>query len=88
MRSLLAAVERSDARVAPNERCVALVREADGAISGAIVESFGETRAIRARRGVVLATGGFINNEAMLAAHLPLVRCKFRVGAEGDDGSG
>ena len=65
------------------------MRDADGAILGAIVESFGAERAIRARRGVVLATGGFINNEAMLAAHLPLVRrCKFRVGAEGDDGSG
>ncbi len=89
MRSLLAAVERSDARVAANHRCVALVREVDGAIVGAIVESFGETRSVRARGGVVLATGGFINNESMLAAHLPLVRrCKFRVGAEGDDGSG
>ena len=89
MRSLLAAVERSDARVAPNHRCVALVREVDGAIVGAVVESFGESRRIRARGGVVLATGGFINNESMLAAHQPLVRrCKFRVGAEGDDGSG
>lgn len=89
MRSLLAAVEHSDARVAANERCVALIRERDGAITGAIVESFGKLRAIHARRGVVLTTGGFINNESMLTAHLPLVRrCKFRVGAEGDDGSG
>jgi len=65
------------------------VRERDGAIAGAIALSFGEARAIRARRGVVLTTGGFINNETMLSAHLPLVRrCKFRVGAEGDDGSG
>jgi len=89
MRSLLAAVERSDARVAANHRCVSLLREPGGAILGVVAESFGVERAIRARRGVVLATGGFINNEAMLAAHLPLVRrCKFRVGAEGDDGSG
>jgi 3-oxo-5alpha-steroid 4-dehydrogenase len=54
-----------------------------------VAASFGAERAIRARGGVVLATGGFIQDDAMLAAHLPLVRrCKFRVGAEGDDGSG
>jgi 3-oxo-5alpha-steroid 4-dehydrogenase len=75
--------------VAANHRCVALVREADGQVSGAVAESFGAERVIRARRGVILTTGGFINNDAMLAAHAPLVRrCKFRVGAEGDDGSG
>jgi 3-oxo-5alpha-steroid 4-dehydrogenase len=56
---------------------------------GAVAESFGERRAIRVRGGVILTTGGFINNDAMIAAHQPLVRrCKFRVGAEGDDGSG
>jgi len=89
MQRLVAAVEASPARVAANHRCVALVREADGQVSGAVAESFGAERVIRARRGVILTTGGFINNDAMLAAHAPLVRrCKFRVGAEGDDGSG
>jgi len=44
---------------------------------------------VRATRGVVLATGGFINDDAMIAANAPLLRkCKVRVGAEGDDGSG
>jgi succinate dehydrogenase/fumarate reductase flavoprotein subunit len=46
-------------------------------------------RAVRARRGVVLATGGFIHDDAMLARHAPwLLRCKVRIGCEGDDGSG
>jgi 3-oxo-5alpha-steroid 4-dehydrogenase len=46
-------------------------------------------RAMRARRGVVLATGGFIQDDAMLARHAPwLLRCKVRIGCEGDDGSG
>ena len=37
----------------------------------------------------MLATGGFIHNDGMLAAYAPLaLRCSFRVGAEGDDGSG
>jgi len=89
MQKLVAAVEASEARVAANHRCVSLVQRADGAVVGAIAESFGVERAIRAGRGVVLTTGGFINNPEMIAAHQPLVRrCNFRVGAEGDDGSG
>jgi 3-oxo-5alpha-steroid 4-dehydrogenase len=89
MRKLLAAVDGSPARVAANHRCTALVTEPDGSVVGAVAEVFGAERAIRARRGVVLATGGFIQHDAMLEAHLPAVRgCKIRIGAEGDDGSG
>jgi len=89
MQELCAAVEASPARVAANHRCVALVQEPDGRVTGAVCESFGEERSIRVRRGVILTTGGFINNREMIAAHQPLVRrCNVRVGAEGDDGSG
>ncbi|MCZ6782180.1 MAG: FAD-dependent oxidoreductase [Proteobacteria bacterium] len=91
MQKLVGAVEASDARIAANHRCVALVREPEpnGSVVGAVADTFGEERSIRARRGVVLATGGFINDDAMIAAHQPAVRrCSFRVGAEGDDGSG
>jgi 3-oxo-5alpha-steroid 4-dehydrogenase len=89
MQRLCAAVEASPARIAANHRCTALVQEPDGHVTGAVCESFGEERSIRARRGVVLTTGGFINNDEMIAAHQPLVRrCNVRVGAEGDDGSG
>jgi len=89
MRALLESVAASPVRVAGDHRTTALVREADGRIAGVLAESFGARRAIRARRAVVLATGGFIANDAMLAAHVPAVlRCRFRVGAEGDDGSG
>jgi 3-oxo-5alpha-steroid 4-dehydrogenase len=89
MQKLVAAVESSAARIAVNHRCVALVQAPDGRVLGAVAETFGEERAIRARGGVVLTTGGFIHNEAMLDAHAPLLRkCKIRIGAEGDDGSG
>jgi 3-oxo-5alpha-steroid 4-dehydrogenase len=89
MQRLCAAVDASSARVAASHRCVALLQQPDGSVVGAVAESFGRERAIRARRGVVLTTGGFINDAGMIAAHQPLVRrCKFRVGAEGDDGSG
>ena len=38
-----------------------LVREASGAVTGAIVELQGRSVRVRARRGVILATGGFEN---------------------------
>jgi 3-oxo-5alpha-steroid 4-dehydrogenase len=44
---------------------------------------------VKARRGVVLATGGFIFDREMVARHAPpLLQCNYRVGTEGDDGSG
>lgn len=41
----------------------------DGAVRGAIVETPGERTAIRARRGVLLAAGGFENNDEMRARY-------------------
>ncbi|MFD2272809.1 FAD-binding protein [Undibacterium arcticum] len=43
---------------------------------------------VRARQGVVLATGGFIFNRAMLAQHAPHYLPAWRLGATGCDGSG
>jgi 3-oxo-5alpha-steroid 4-dehydrogenase len=89
MRVLVAAVEASSARVAPNHRVRELVIGEQGGVAGVVAETFGTRRALRARRGVVLTTGGFIHNDRMLEAHAPLARrCRVRVGAEGDDGSG
>lgn len=89
MQKLVAAVEASAARIASNHRCVSLVQAGDGTVLGVVAQEFGAERCIRARRGVVLTTGGFILNDDMIAAHAPRVaRCKVRVGAEGDDGSG
>jgi succinate dehydrogenase/fumarate reductase flavoprotein subunit len=89
MRVLVAAVAASRASVAANHRVRALVMDRDGAIVGVVAETFGARRALRARCGVVLTTGGFIHNDRMLEAYAPLARrCRVRVGAEGDDGSG
>jgi 3-oxo-5alpha-steroid 4-dehydrogenase len=89
MQKLLAAVEASPARLVADARAASLVRNADGSIAGLLARVEREPVTIRARRGVVLTTGGFINDEEMLALHAPLLRrCSIRVGAEGDDGSG
>ena len=89
MSRLVAAVERSGAEVWTDARALVLVQDRDGAVAGAIVRADGAEHAVRARRGVVLATGGFINCDEMIERNAPLVRrCKVRVGAEGDDGSG
>ena len=66
-----------------------LVRDDDGGIVGVVARIDGRRVPLRARRGVFLTTGGFINDDEMLSRHAPLLRrCRFRVGAEGDDGSG
>ncbi|UVE17481.1 FAD-binding protein [Pseudomonas sp. LS44] len=49
---------------------------------------FAKPRLIRAQRGVILSTGGFIFNREMLAEHAPKFRRNFKVGATGCDGSG
>lgn len=43
---------------------------------------------VRAQRGVVLTTGGFIFNRAMVAEHAPKFLAPARLGATGCDGSG
>lgn len=66
---LLAAAQRhpnSSARL--NTALVELVLE-DGAVVGAVVDADGERRAIRTRRGVLLAAGGFEHNDDMRARY-------------------
>ncbi len=89
MQKLIEAVDASPADIRTNHRVTALVQEPDGHVVGVVAEVFGDERALRARRGVVLTTGGFVLNDEMLAAHAPLaLRCGVRVAADGDDGSG
>jgi 3-oxosteroid 1-dehydrogenase len=52
-------------------RAVELVQDARGDLAGAVVEQGNERRCVRARRGVVLATGGFEWNAALVAKHFP-----------------
>jgi succinate dehydrogenase/fumarate reductase flavoprotein subunit len=70
-------------------RVTALVQDESGAVCGAIARSAGEEIRIRARRGVVLTTGGFIMNETMTRQHIPqLDSFCTRHGNPGDQGDG
>ncbi|NLT04882.1 MAG: FAD-dependent oxidoreductase [Solirubrobacterales bacterium] len=56
--------------VVTGARADELVRDDDGAIVGAVVEQGGARRAIGARRGVVIATGGFEWNPELVKAFI------------------
>jgi 3-oxo-5alpha-steroid 4-dehydrogenase len=49
---------------------------------------YGRVWRVTARRGVVLAAGGFIANRAMVREHAPAYRGGLPLGTPGDDGSG
>ncbi len=66
-----------------------LVVESDGTVIGAMVDSPSGRKYLRARRGVILACGGFIHNRQMLVQHAPhLARCSVPWGGAGDQGDG
>lgn len=49
---------------------------------------FAQPKLIRARKGVILSTGGYIFNRDMIREYAPKFRRNFKVGATGCDGSG
>lgn len=66
-----------------------LVLESDGRVAGMVVNVAGERLSVRARRGLVLACGGFIHNRQMLELYAPqLARCSVPWGNAGDLGQG
>ncbi|NRA08544.1 MAG: FAD-binding protein [Myxococcales bacterium] len=67
---LIDRVEKLGVRVTCDAGLRELVREGDR-IVGVRYEHFQQSRCLRARRGVILATGHFTNNEEMLEAHCP-----------------
>ncbi len=90
MERLGAAVSASDARVVADARAEALV--VDGTeVVGVHVRTDDGDRTIRAAGGVILAAGGFIHNEAMIAEHCPRAHvpdAAWRIGTPTDDGRG
>jgi len=64
-----------------NTKLVELVRESDR-VTGVVVERGGTRIRIRARRGVVLAAGGFERNQAMRREYLPRLPDPTRSGGQ------
>lgn len=60
----------------------------DDRVVGVAARRYGEEVSYRARRGVVLTTGGFVDNETMLADHAPLLLGHGKVSDGRDDGNG
>ncbi len=89
MEAVLAGTLAAGARVVNECRAERLVVDLAGRVVGVAALRERQPFFAKARRGVVLATGGFIFNDAMVAKHAPhLLACNYRVGTEGDDGSG
>ncbi len=87
MQKLVSATERSGARILGDTRCETLVVDRQGGVVGVVVRQDGAERSVRARRGVVLTAGGFIQNREMVARYSPLLaKCSFKLGQDGDDG--
>ena len=66
-----------------------LIRDESGRIVGVVALRDGREIAIKATRGVILTTGGFIMNKEMVRQYAPdLAKCKYPIGSDGCDGSG
>jgi 3-oxo-5alpha-steroid 4-dehydrogenase len=87
MDALVAAAAEAGVRTVVDTRATRLLVE-DGQVVGVAARQYGEDRELRARRGVVLTTGGFVDNEEMLAAHAPALLGHGKVSDGLDDGSG
>lgn len=89
MEAVLQGTLEAGARIVNACRVQRLVLDDRGRIVGVAALREREPFFARARRGVILTTGGFIFNREMVARHAPaLLACNYRVGTEGDDGAG
>nr|WP_246386607.1 FAD-dependent oxidoreductase [Litorivivens lipolytica] len=89
MEALIPAARRAGVQYLTGVTCQRLIVESDGRIGGIQVEMDGATRQLRAKRGVVLAAGGFIHNREMLQVYAPeLAQCSVPWGNMGDQGLG
>ena len=66
----------------------ALVVHSDGRVGGIIARQYGKPLAVRARRGVVLASGSFAYNDAMVAQYAPRITGRPAASIEQHDGQG
>lgn len=89
MQTLIAQAKRLDVNIVPEVDVQRLVLAQDGAVLGVQAVYAGQTVQWRARRGVVLAAGGFVHNEAMMQQFAPVLnRCRGKWAPAGHQGQG
>lgn len=88
MECLSAAAESAGATTLFDTQAVTLIVDEDGVVTGVVARRYGAEITILAHRGVILTTGGFVDNDAMLSAHAPELLGHTKVSAGTDDGSG
>lgn len=88
MEKLVAAAEEAGAAAHTDTLATALIVDDAGRVVGVTARRHGQDLAFRARKGVVLTTGGFADNEEMLADHAPYLIGHDKVSDGLDDGSG
>jgi 3-oxo-5alpha-steroid 4-dehydrogenase len=89
MRALCEATANSGATIVTDCLVETLVRDEGRRVVGVLARIDGKEQYLRARGGVVLCAGGFIQNKDMVERHAPwLWRCRMKMGVDGDDGRG
>jgi 3-oxo-5alpha-steroid 4-dehydrogenase len=89
MAALSAAALGAGARASYDTRAETLVVDDAGRVVGLVALRYGEEIAVRARTGVVLTAGGFIQSPEMIEQYAPAVHVTaLRLGTDGDDGRG
>ncbi len=88
LKCLVQAAEQAGVRTEYNLGVLRLVIDENDRIVGVEARRFGSLVRVRARRGVVIATGGFIYNDDMLGQHSPAMLAVSKLGHGGQDGIG
>ncbi len=89
MDNLTARATEAGVEMICDARVLTLIQREDRRVVGAVARIDGQERCIRARRGVILTSGGFIMNEEMIARFTPqLQTANYPVGNPNDNGSG
>ncbi|MFC4053468.1 FAD-dependent oxidoreductase [Actinomadura syzygii] len=88
MERLTAAALAAGAAAHTDTLATNLVLDDDGRVAGVVARKYGKTVLYRARTAVILTTGGFVDNEEMLADHAPVLLGHGKVSDGLDDGSG
>lgn len=88
MEKLVEAVTSAGVRTHVDTLAQRLILDDDGTVVGVVARNYGKTVTYRARRAVVVTTGGFVDNDEMLSAHAPTLSGHGKVSDGLDDGSG